>query len=97
MTKDDKELLNVYLLKSPPVNWVCWYTQLSEGEPKQALYKILFDKETDSLRDLTRSNIREEVLACVQKYRPIMKIVWTEINEAIDEIICNSQKDKVVK
>jgi len=90
MTKENKKLVCSYLLRSPPVLWVSWYSQLADGKAKQALHKVLFDKQ-DSLRDL-QSNIPEEILICAQKHPSILKIILLEINEIIDQVVSKATK-----
>jgi hypothetical protein len=93
MTKENKELVRGYLLRTPPVLWVSWYLQLADGKAKHAFHKVLFD-ERDSLRDLTQSNIPEEIIICAQKHPSVMKIILAEIDAVLDQVASSVTKER---
>ncbi len=78
------DLLVAYLQRSWPVQWVGWWLHLREGRAKQALLAILFDAENEALRDLTRPEIRDQVVECVRTSPALRKMVLAEIAAALD-------------
>ncbi len=86
-SQPDIELVEGYVRRySQPVQWVGWWSTLPDSEDREALGRVLFGEEAESLRDLTGSEMPEKVLRVVLTSQRLLEIVRKETAQFLDRL-----------
>jgi hypothetical protein len=93
MDNDLKRFLQNYVRSCAPVQWVAWWGNVTDPLAKQQLYDILFDAETDSLRDLTQPHIGEEMSALVLGSDYLRELVLSEARPHLEKLASEEESD----
>ncbi len=83
----DIKLIEGFILRfSKPLQWVAWWSALAESEDREALGRVLFDEDGQSLRDLTDPEIPERVLRVVLESPRLLETVRSETSRLLDRV-----------
>ncbi len=93
MDDDATKFLRGYVRNCAPVQWVAWWGNVTDPLAKQQLYDILFDPETDALRDLTQPHIREEMATLVLQSDYLQELVWAEVRPHLEKLASQEENN----
>ena len=88
-TEDIAPFVDAYIRRSQPIHWVNWMARCNDSRAKEGMQTVLF--RGGELRDLTDSDVREQVLEVICATPAVLELVLDDLAEEVGALEMGEQ------